>query len=444
MNSNPNPQKNPRSPGGTPPPPTMMSRHLSLCALLLLGASFCDAKRVSGRFHLDAGDETHGPEFEIAKFSFAVGASEITGKIKYPVKDMNWMTSPALYLFSDDTWDAYHKAPACMDKVEHAHSVIRIGKASDGGGSGGSHSNINYGYGKTAKNSKSTLVARGTDMVWSFEWKITHEERTKGWFLIAADCALEQYNTKVASMEYDVTLTNPGGNHLPADEMWLPSTYTFMFIVMLIHIGYCLNQLSNAYASHQKIHLVVKLLGTAYLLQLFSLLFEMIHLFLVSMSGSSVFMIDFLSELMEGVSGLVISFVLICLACGWTLVEEEADTKKAMSVATILRNPREMFRGRNLMGNVMIVAMLVLMVYVVLLIFWNKLGDDDFTKFHDSDTKHGKTLIQIRLGLFTFFGLSLLATVRRQVCKGFVPKFIKKNIIYRCRSPALLCCSRSS
>src|SRR4051794_28500395 len=38
-----------------------------------------------------------------------------------------WMTSPALYLFRDESWDKYFNAPACDDKMEFAFKAIPIG-----------------------------------------------------------------------------------------------------------------------------------------------------------------------------------------------------------------------------------------------------------------------------------------------------------------------------
>jgi hypothetical protein len=99
---------------------------LAACCLGLLPQA--PAKYSSGGFQLDAGGYDSGPEYEIAKFSFNEGTAHISGKFRYKAADSNWMTSPAVYLFHDDSWDAYHKLLACEDKVEHAHSLVQIGK----------------------------------------------------------------------------------------------------------------------------------------------------------------------------------------------------------------------------------------------------------------------------------------------------------------------------
>ena len=90
-------------------------------------ATWIEGKTVSGKFLLESGDLTHGPEYEITKFSFAIGKGRVQGKVSY-LDPHTWMTSPALYLFRDESWNDYHKAPACDDKMMFAFKAIPIGQ----------------------------------------------------------------------------------------------------------------------------------------------------------------------------------------------------------------------------------------------------------------------------------------------------------------------------
>lgn len=65
-----------------------------------------------------------------------------------------------------------------------------------------------------------------------------------------------------------------------------------------------------------QVHLVIKLLSIAYLLQLYSLLFELIHLYCYKFNGYGFHFFDVSSEITEGLSQTTVAFVLICLACG--------------------------------------------------------------------------------------------------------------------------------
>ena len=52
-------------------------------------------------------------------------------------------------------------------------------------------------------------------VTFSFEWEVEHNVRTHGWFLVVADCALEQFNAHVPPMDYIIELYNEGFVHLP-------------------------------------------------------------------------------------------------------------------------------------------------------------------------------------------------------------------------------------
>lgn len=91
-------------------------------ALAALTGCLTEAKYSSGSFHLDAGDFEHGPEYEIAKFSFLPGTATISGKVRYKTADSNWMTSPALYLFNDDAWGASPPPSPCPPPFPRARA----------------------------------------------------------------------------------------------------------------------------------------------------------------------------------------------------------------------------------------------------------------------------------------------------------------------------------
>ena len=177
------------------------------------------------------------------------------------------------------------------------------------------------------------------DVEWKFQWQVNHNTRTYGWFLVIADCALEQYNTKVSPMKYDITLINPGNTHLPADEFGLPKVYVVVFLLMSLFFAYIGREVYKQQKEKKTIHLVVALLIFAYGLQYVSIFYELIHLYAYKHNGYGVFLCDFISEVLEGLSQTLIAFVLICLASGWTLVDMDADKARGNSVATLLRDP---------------------------------------------------------------------------------------------------------
>jgi len=383
-------------------------------AAVLLASGPCEAKHVSGVFHLESGDLTHGPEYEVAKFSFAVGHSKIEGVFKF-ADSHTWMTSPALYLFRDEVWDQYHSAPACDDKMMHAHKAIPIGLVTR------SHTDVIRRKVDEKGTKTSQSVLPDGRISWSFSWEFETEERTHGWFLVAADCALEQFNARVSPMEYSINLLNPGNTHLPADEFGLPRFYLAVFL------GLCAFGVWGIYLVRQniqetggKVHLVVWLLFLAYALQVLSIACELVHLWVYRDNGEGFFIFDLFSELYDGASQLVVSFVLICLGSGWTLVEYQDDATRTNSVGSLLRHPGNMCKG----ANVVIVAVIAIAMATTTLQLLNKLGGEDFTKFHDYESRAGYALVAVHLFLGVGFVFSLVATLRVQQSRGGSEKLI--------------------
>jgi len=380
----------------------MTIRGLVLSVLLLLIWS-CSAKTARGRFALEAGDLVTGPEYEIAKFSFVVGKGKIQGKFLYE-DPHTWMTSPALYLFRDEKWDEYHKAPSCEDKVVFAFKAIPIGKETQS-----HHSVLRRGLDSPTK----TELKPGPDgkIEWSFSWEIETQERTRGWFLIAADCALEQFNAHVPPMEFEVSLLNRDDVHLPADEYGLPKLYLGTAILLIIFAGYAITLITQMRKENGgKTHLVVWMLALAYVMLLASLTFELLHLQVYKLNGIGIWVFDLMSEFCDGVSQLVVAFVLICLASGWTLVEYEDDAVRKNSVGSLLRHPENMARG----ANIVVLAIVGIIVTTTVLQVLNKLSDEDFTKFHDYESIPGMLLVVVHIVLGVFFSFSLISTLRAQ------------------------------
>mmetsp|Transcript_12909 Transcript_12909/g.14940 ORF Transcript_12909/g.14940 Transcript_12909/m.14940 type:complete len:403 (+) Transcript_12909:2-1210(+) len=307
----------------------------------------------------------------------------------------------------DESWEDYHNAPACTDKVKHAHASIPIGKVTRS-----HHEILHNGLGKA----DSTHIGTTPDgkVEWKFTWEIDHDKRTHGWFLIVADCALEQFNAKVTPMQYEIKLFNPGNTHLPADEHGLPKFYMFVLASMLAFGGYLGSLTLDHYKKSHEIHLIVKLIGAAYALQAISILYEIIHLWYYKYNGYGIYYFDLLSEVLEGFSQTLIAFVLICLASGWTLVETEAIGSKKNSVATLLREPSNLLKG----ANVVVFSIVAFVVLSFVLQIMNKSQDDNFSKFHDHESTPGHILVGLRFFLGIFFVYSLHVTIKHQENRG--------------------------
>ena len=151
------------------------------------------------------------------------------------------------------------------------------------------------------------------------------------------------------------------------DEFGLPRTYLLVFLLLSGFGGYAAFLLFQHYEDQgKKVHLVVKLLSIAYVMQLVSVFFELVHLWFYKSNGVGLLGADLLSEMLEGLSQTTISFVLICLASGWTLVDVDEDAARPNSVGTLLRNPSTLLSGANavVFGLIMLVALTMVLQQV--------------------------------------------------------------------------------
>lgn len=245
-------------------------------------------------------------------------------------------------------------------------------------------------------------------------WRVNHETRTHGWFIVAADCALEQYNAKVSHMDYKIQLINPGNTHLPADEYGLPKFYIVVFLFMTVTFIFLFRSFYAHFKNTRDAHLIVLLLMAAYGFQYMSIFYELVHLFFYKENGYGIPFCDLISEFCEGLSQTMIAFVLICLASGWTLVDMDYNKARGNAVGTLLRNPAQLVRG----ANVVIVGIIVFVFVSFVLQVLNKMNDDDFKKFHDHESFPGKLLVLLRFCLGLFFVYSFHVTIRFQESRG--------------------------
>lgn len=381
---------------------------------LVLLAQTIEAKRISGKAYL-------APERinEISKFNFGVGTGHINGTFEF-------MGTPkgTIYLFKDTHWwDKFHAEEACS-KIRHAHTKIPIGSTGARIGRGLGH-------------------ARGEDIVdatkgkkkWAFSWQISHKDRTSGWYLVLADChskstQAEDENSKrkkkkrkrrnraVDRYTYELDFLNPGGNHLSADEYWLTEIYIFVTVSLIGGWFYFSKLMQKTFGNGSR-HLVIWFIRFAYGFQLVSMSFEIIHQVLYRYNGYGIWFFDFLSEVFEGLSQTFVSFVLLCLANGWTFSSSQVKNKYDPSIKEVLNNPSLMD-----IDNPVLLLLVVFMFFSIVLQLVNKLYDESFMKFHDHETYAGLALMCLRFVFGILFFFSLTSTIQKEKQKGAGTKFI--------------------
>jgi len=381
----------------------------------LLCSQSVESKSVYGKGYF--GTESVHP---VTKFSFKPGKSEVEGNITYTGAPRG-----SIYLFMDTNWqEHFHNEEDC-EKVKHAHTKIPIGRTGL----------INKGLGKAHGSEPYQIPLTSNQFTWKFEWTITHAVRTYGWYFVIADCAgfkngdEKDENTKSAvpvgknkkkrrlkrnQFLYEMEIYNPGRDHMPADERGLTTLYTILTGAM----GYYFYNSSKEYKRKTgngliyDSHAVIKAFAFAYSFQLLSMSLEVLHLFRYSMNGYGFVVFDFFSEFFEALSQMIISYTLLCLGSGWTLVNLSHKTTKMSSIRQMLNNP-------TLDDETPALFILVFVVFVsTILQIINKVTGDEFTKFHDYDGISGMFLLLQRLLLGFAFLYFVTGTIKMEEVRG--------------------------
>ena len=154
------------------------------------------------------------------------------------------------------------------------------------------------------------------------------------WFAELMDCYLEEYDAHPPEMKYHITFTN-GESQLPQDERGMTTINLLALLGMAAWGAYYFGRALMRMRAQGQAHLLTLLFALAYGLQTLSVACEYLHLARFERDGKglrwrhTVFALDFFSGLLQSVSELLISVLLIALAFGWTLgLESQARAER--------------------------------------------------------------------------------------------------------------------
>lgn len=366
----------------------------------LLGAICVTGKKVIGDLTLDSAVT----EQYISKFSFSSGVEgKIDGDFKvsaaYLQQRPAWLMrsrqvrfqSLQVAVYNQDAWDNYHEmirqGSLCVERIAAAtfQTLVPMHIPRDHDGS--------------------------DDVPFDLGHEITPEENSHYWYIIAADCSLEEYDAHPPQLKFEIEFFN-GGSHLPADE---DGMFTSQLIVLFLYFGFiaAFAYFSfRQYSEKGQVHLAVILLGVAIVMQTVAIVLELMHLFVFGRNGlglrwrHSWFPADFFSEIMQDLSELLSALVLIALAFGWTIPDPDLvmnPTSRNSFLASIAR-PADWVRKLT-PATVFVVSLVAANIVLELL---GRNFEDDFNQFHDHEHWPGYTLMLIRVGLAALFAFGIL------------------------------------
>jgi len=167
--------------------------------------------------------------------------------------------------------------------------------------------------------------------------------------------------------------------------------------------------------------------------QLFSVLAEMSHLYVYMNDGLGMrwrytwFPMDFYSEFCQGISELLIQFVLISLAFGWTIIP---NTGESGGFWKSMARPYELFKQVN-KASIFILTIAFTQFSLELA---GRLYEDDFNQFHDHEHWPGYLLMLMRVGLAGLFiyGIRTTKSTCAKSAEEEMTRFFQKLSIIGC------------
>jgi len=393
-------------------------RALALCVVFY--TTFVDAKLMSGLATLNSMDT----EMYIAKFAFSSGyVGSIEGDFNvsstYLANRPAWLKfgpnldfrSLQVALYNEEAWARYRKAVVegslCTDRLTMAVYRTKVPMHD---------------------------LAEGDyeDIKFNLAEKIESKTNSHYWYGIVADCSLEEYDAHPPTLQYALTFKN-GGSHLPADEDGLLISHIFVMLLMggfLCMVAYGIHLQLN---TTKQVHLCVLLLGAAEVLQICSVFCEIWHLWRYSNDGLglrwrySYLPLDFLSEVYQGLSELIIQVVLISLAFGWTIIPTAADTSGFFKG---LAKPYEFFEKAS-KASFFVIGLSVTQFSLELA---GRAYEDDFSQFHDHEHWPGYVLMLMRFSLAGLFAYGVRSTKQQalKTSEEEISKFFLKLQLTGC------------
>jgi len=358
-----------------------------ICVLSLLSSSAVYAKFVTGVAHLRSEDT----EWYLGKFAFAADVEgDISGTLA-PTERHYFDNRPhalMVSLYDDVAWARLAQLNArgalCSERANLADRHLRL-------------------------SARPPSYPRERETI-TFHSKIPARKDTHYTYALLHDCALEDYPAKPPPLAYDVTFLN-GESHLPADEEHMRPVLLVVLLIMLFAAVVYGTQLRAQQQQFQQVHLSALLLGLAFILQIIALLAQIAHISRYIEDGMGFKLrftwvaLDFLSEITQLFSELVVAFVLVCLAAGWTLsdsfhIQRIIFDKRAMSLLFLLTG---------------------LHLYLQ---YKGRVYESDFNHFHDFDHWPGLALIALRVLLCIVFWLGMSTSY------GIMPDWVRRSRVY--------------
>ncbi|XP_044635754.1 integral membrane protein GPR180 isoform X6 [Equus asinus] len=257
------------------------------------------------------------------------------------------------------------------------------------------------------------------------------------WHVFYADkytCQDDNENSQVEDILFEMMLLNPDAEGNPFDHFSAGESglHEFFFLLVLVYFVIACIYAQSLWQAIKKggpMHMILKVLTTALLLQAGSALANYIHFSSYSKDGIGVPFMGSLAEFFDIASQIQMLYLLLSLCMGWTIVR----MKKSQS------RPLQWDSTPASTG----IAVFIVITQSILLL-WEQFEDASPHSYHSHHNLAGVLLIILRICLALSLGCGLyqIVTAERSTLKReFYITFAKGCILWFLCHPVLVCIS---
>ncbi|KAM5289302.1 integral membrane protein GPR180 [Ctenodactylus gundi] len=257
------------------------------------------------------------------------------------------------------------------------------------------------------------------------------------WLVFYADkytCRDDVDGSQVEDIPFEMVLLNPDaeGNpfdHFSASESGLQEFFFLLVLVYFVIACIYAQSLWQAINKGGPMHMILKVLTTALLLQAGSALANYIHFSRYSKDGIGVPFMGSLAEFFDIASQVQMLYLLLSLCMGWTIVRMKKPQSRPL-------------QWDSTPASTGIAVFMVITQSVLLL--WEQFEDTSHHSSHSHHNLAGLLLIILRICLALSLGCGLyqiIATERSTLKREFYVTFAKGCILWFLCHPALVCIS---
>lgn len=242
---------------------------------------------------------------------------------------------------------------------------------------------------------------------------MTQNTRTHFWYFAISQCEL----TERQKIRIEMKMINSDDSEFSAEEHGMQYAYPVILLVYLLALSGNILRLVKKFQQTEDLEMNLLVLNVAIGCQYTGILCEVIHIWVYAYNGYGIVVFDVFYQVLEVLSSIIVTILLIIIASGWTLKFKDfpdADIYIPISLFVVILN---------------------LMVVGV-----GRITEDSYNKFSDYEGVPGYFLVTFRVLLWAWFVYLIKDMQKTANAKlmSFLVRFLIMASLYFLALPAVI------